>query len=90
MWKLEISTQPLRRERSITGRQPSVTLGVTKRTTVKPRGRRRDLYGLLLHQGGHCIRQSQPPDGIGAGSWEGGSENEREGVANEKGPDTHS
>ena len=72
MWKLERSTQPLRRERSMTSRKPPVTLGVTE-AIVKPRGRRRDLYGLLLHQGGHRIRQSQPPDGIGAvagkGDW---------------------
>ena len=68
--------------REIDDRSPTPgDFGGDKEATVKPRRRRCDLDGLLLHQGGHLVRQSQPPDGIGAvagkGEWNRGERGHR-------------
>ena len=57
-----------------------------KEATVKPRERRRDLDGLLLHQGGHRVRQSQPPDGIGAVAGKGERNRGERGLQTERDP----
>ena len=78
---------PTAEAREIDNRSPTPgDLGGDKEATVKPWGRRRNLDDLLLHQGGHRVRQSQPPDGIGAGSGKGERNRGERGPRTERDP----